>query len=66
MLNNLLGYFIGRISRVEFANIFDGNELAGVPLSRIELEMIQFYTMFFANKFDKEFNQMKELIDKDF
>ncbi len=66
MLDNLLGYFIGRISRVEFANIFDGNELAGVPLSRIELEMIQFYTMFFANKFEKEFDHMKELMFKDF
>ncbi len=66
MLDNLLGYFIGRISRVEFANIFDGNELAGVPLSRIEMEMIQFYTMFFGNKYEKEFDQMKELMFKDF
>jgi len=66
MLSNMLAYFIGRISRVEFVNIFDGNGLAGIPLSRIELEMIHFYTMLFGNKFEKEFAQMKHLMEKNF
>jgi hypothetical protein len=66
LFGNMLGYFIGRISRVEFASIFDGNELAGVPLSKIESEMIQFYTMLFAGKFDNEFDNMKRLMYKDF
>jgi len=63
---NILGYFIGRISRVNFVNIFDGNELTGVPLSKIESEMIQFYTMLFGGKLDEEFNKMKKLIYQDF
>lgn len=66
LFGNMLGYFIGRISRVEFTNIFDGNELAGVPLSRIELEMIQFYAQLFGSKFEKEFDQMEKLMQKDF
>jgi len=66
LFGNMLGYFIGRISRVEFASIFDGNELAGVPLSKIESEMIQFYTMLFAGKFENEFDNMKRLMYKDF
>lgn len=66
LFGNMLGYFIGRISRVNFMNIFDGNELAGVPLSKIETEMIQFYTMLFAGKFEEEFVEMKKLMYKDF
>ena len=66
LFGNMLGYFIGRISRVSFMNIFDGNELAGVPLSKIEQEMIQFYTNLFAGKFEKEFEDMKKLMYKDF
>ena len=66
LFGNMLGYFIGRISRVNFMNIFDGNELAGVPLSKIEQEMIQFYTNLFAGKFEKEFEDMKKLMYKDF
>jgi hypothetical protein len=66
LFGNMLGYFIGRISRVEFSSIFDGNELAGIPLSKIESEMIQFYTMLFAGQFDQEFDSMKYLMYKDF
>jgi len=66
LFGNMLGYFIGRISRVEFSSIFDGNELAGIPLSKIESEMIQFYTMLFAGQFDQKFENMKYLMYKDF
>jgi len=66
LFGNMLGYFIGRISRVNFVNIFDGTELAGVPLSKIETEMIQFYTMLFAGKFNEEFDKMKKLLYQDF
>ena len=66
LFGNMLGYFIGRISRVNFVNIFDGNELEGVPLSRIETEMIQFYTILFAGKFEEEFEKMRKLMYSDF
>jgi hypothetical protein len=63
---NLLGYFIGRISRVDFVNIFDGFSLPGIPLTRLETEMIQLYSNFFANKYQKEIIQMRTLMYKDF
>ena len=63
---NILGYFIGRISRVNFVNIFDGTDLGGVPLSRIETEMIQFYNKMFAGGFKEEFIKMKALMYQDF
>jgi len=63
---NILGYFIGRISRVNFINIFDGTDLGGVPLGRIEVEMIQFYTKLFAGEFKEEFEKMKYLMYQDF
>ena len=66
LFGNMLGYFIGRISRVEFSSIFDGNELAGIPLSKIESEMIQFYTMLFSGKLDSDFEKMKLLMYQDF
>lgn len=62
----MLGYFIGRILRVEFVNIFDGNKLPGIPLSRIESEMIDFYSKFFANQFEDKFIEMKKFMDEDF
>jgi hypothetical protein len=63
---NILGYFIGRISRVNFVNIFDGTDLGGVPLSRIETEMIQFYNKMFSEEFEEEFVKMKALMYQDF
>jgi len=66
ILGSMLGYFIGRISRVDYASIFDGKELSGIPLSKIEQEMIQFYTLLFANKFDDEFDKMRNLMNLDF
>lgn len=62
----MLGHFIGRILRVEFVNIFDGNKLPGLPLSRIESEMIDFYTKFFANIFEDKFTEMKKIMNEDF
>ena len=66
LLGNMLGYFIGKISRVDYSSVFDGKDLIGIPLSKIESEMIQFYTMFFGDKFNKEFDRMKELMLRDF
>ncbi len=59
-------YFIGRVSRISFTNIITGQELSGVPLSKIEKEMIMFYTNFFANKYDKQIEEMKKLMNSSF
>lgn len=64
--HRVLSYFVGRISRVSFCNIFDGQRLVGIPLSKIEDDMIRFYTLFFANKLSSEFEEMRISMNSDF
>ena len=66
ILGNMIGNFVGKISRTKFVNIFDGKELGGIPLSKIEEEMINFYIYLFANKLDPEMIKIKELVHADF
>jgi hypothetical protein len=67
LLGNILGNFVGKISRIKFNNIFDGKSLAGgVPLSKIEEEMIDFYILFFADKLDLEIQKIRHLVQCDF
>ena len=64
--HRVLSYFVGRISRVSFCNVFDGQRLVGIPLSKIEEDMIRFYTLFFADKLKSEFEEMRVLMNSDF
>ena len=64
--HKIISYFIGRISRVKFVDIFNGKELSGIPLSKIVQEMIQFYTSLFAGKFNDEFDKMRKIMNSDF
>ena len=66
LLEEMLSNFIGRIPRSNLFNIFDGERLIGVPVSKIESEVIQWYCNFFSNSFEKEFGEMKLLMQKDF
>ena len=66
ILSQILNYFIGRVSRMKFVNIIDGKELGGIPLSKLEQEMVQFFTFWFSGKLDPEFQQMKKLLENDF
>lgn len=64
--HDVLSYFIGRISRVSFANLYDGQKLPGIPLSKIEGEMIEFFTFFFSGKLDNEIQRMRNIVLADF
>jgi len=66
ILGNMIGNFVGKISRTKFVNIFDGKELGGIPLSKIEEEMINFYIYLFADKLEPEMIKIKELVHADF
>jgi len=65
-LSNILANFIGRISRVSFEHLITGNEITGIPLSKIELDMVRFYSLLFSNKLDKELDRMRSIMDQDF
>jgi hypothetical protein len=64
--HTLLCHYVGRISRVNFENILDGREIGGIPLSKIESDMIKFYTKYFAGEHKNEIKQMIRLMNSDF
>jgi len=60
MLCDLLSSFVGKMSRSGFINVFNGKELSGVPVSKLEIELIQFFTLFFAGKMEDKINAMRK------
>ena len=60
MMCDLLSNFVGKMSRSGFINVFNGKELAGVPVSKLELELIQFFTLFFAGKMEESISEMRK------
>jgi len=61
-----LCHFVGRVSRINFCHIIDGHKMGGIPLSKVESNMIQFYSKFFAGQFEPKIDEMVTLINKDF
>lgn len=57
---DIIRHFIGKISRINFKNIINGKDLTGVPLSKIENDMIIFYTYYFSGNLDKKFEKIKK------
>jgi len=66
LLSEVLGNFIGKVSRLDFINIFDGKELGGLPLSKLETDLIEFFVLFFAGKLDSYFEKIKKNIELEF
>ena len=66
LLANMIGTFVGKVARVNFIDVFSGEELNGIPVSKLETEMIQFYILLFSNKLDDYIQRMREMMLKDF
>lgn len=62
----IMSYFVGRTSRVNFFNIFDGKSYGGIPLSKIESNMVKFYTLYFSGRLDDKIEELSKLVDQDF
>jgi hypothetical protein len=62
----IMSYFVGRTSRVNFFNIFDGTPYGGIPLSKIEGNMVKFYTLYFSNQLEDKIKELSDLVDLDF
>lgn len=59
---DIIRQFVGKVSRINFKNILNGKDLVGIPLSKIEKDMIHFYLNYFAGNFKGKFEKMsKEL-----
>jgi len=65
-LHKVLSYFVGRIARIDFIDPMTGKELVGIPLSKIEADMIRFYSLLFSGKLEEEVEELKQLLNVDF
>jgi len=64
--HRLLCYFVGRVSRVSFCDVITGKKLVGIPLSKIESDMIYFYTLYFSDSLNEQFQVMINKLNHDF
>ena len=64
--HKILCHFVGRVSRINFSNLLTGKKLSGIPLSKVETNMIHFYTMFFAGQLQPKIDEMVQLMNGDF
>ena len=42
-----LCHFVGRVSRINFCHLITGQKLSGIPLSKVESDMIHYYIHLF-------------------
>ena len=64
--HKILCHFVGRVSRINFTNLLTGRRLSGIPLSKVETDMVYFYTMLFSNKLQPKIDEMTTLMSLDF
>ena len=62
----IISYFVGRVARVDWCDIYTGKERKGLPMTKIEKDAIKFYTFYFASKFKDKINEMKYYMNEDF
>lgn len=60
LLGDMLGTFVGLISRNKLINIIDGKESSGIHINLIEKEMIHFYNQYFSGRLDHKFEEMRK------
>jgi hypothetical protein len=64
--HKVLCHFVGRVSRINFCHLITGDRLSGIPLSKVEGDMIRFYTKMFAGDLEKEINDLINFMNEDF
>lgn len=64
--NDVLSHFVGRISRSKFQHLLSGSKLTGIPLSKVEHDMVYFFSYFFSRKLDDKLEEMTSLMNMDF
>jgi len=62
----IMSYFVGRSSRVNFQHVLTGKKLGGIPLSKVESDVVKFYTLFFSGALDEKIEEMRNYMQDDF
>jgi len=65
IFSHAMRYYIGRISRLKFSNIFT-NQRLNVQIIKLESEIIDFFTHWFAEEMEENFKKMQKFVDYDF
>lgn len=64
--HRILCHFVGRVSRINFSNLITGKKLPGIPLGKVEADMINFYTLYFSGELDDKIEELTGLMNADF
>ncbi len=64
--HRILCHFVGRVSRINFCHLITGQKLSGIPLSKVESDMIHLYTFLFSGKLDDKIDELTTLMNADF
>jgi hypothetical protein len=62
----IMSHFVGRVSRINFCHLLTGQKLSGIPLGKVEQDIIHFFVMFFSGKFERQIAEMTKLMNEDF
>lgn len=62
----IMSHFVGRVSRINFCHLLTGKELSGIPLGKVEQDIIHYFIMFFSGRFEKQIVEMTKLMNEDF
>jgi len=65
-LYNILCQFVGNVSRIKFEHLLTGKKLVAIPLSKIERDMIYFYSYFFSGRLDDKIESLVTFLNQDF
>jgi len=64
--HKILCHFIGRVSRINFSHLITGKKLPGIPLGKVESDMIKFYTLYFSGHLNDKIDELTDRMNSDF
>ena len=64
--HKVLCHFVGRVSRINFCHLITGQKLSGIPLSKVEGDMIHLYTLLFSGNLDAKIEELTTHMNADF
>jgi len=66
LCNKILSSFVGKIPKSNFIHTITGKVRTNIPTSKIEVEVIKFFTYLFSGQMEPEIKKMKRLLNEDF
>jgi len=64
--HKILCHFVGRVSRINFSHLLSGSKMPGIPLGKVEGDMINFFTLYFSGQLNDKVDELIHLMNADF